>query len=419
MNLLVLGAGYDQLPMIRKSQELGHRVHVCDRDAGAPGMPLADVSLRVDTADPGAVTAAAREHDIVGICTMATNLAPRTAAIACERLGLPSITRQAAFASTDKAVLRSQCIKAGIPIAQGRAARDPEEAVAISSTVGYPVLLKPSDSSGCRGIQVVRDSSQVRSAFCAAQAESVSKMVVVEQYYGKALVFGVESLISQGETHVIIISDKIVRNHPVISTAGVTVPTVLSQKLQERVEQLVIQIHHALGLTMGASHIDFLWDGEEPIMIDIGPRLAGGSLSFELAPKLTGIDMLRFVIEQCLGSAGMPSKKPVASAGIERFFYTPCSGILEDYQLPAPSRDMLLQWRKPIGALLTSEGANVERLGFVTAIRPTIQEAEAAVQEKAGSISLTIRLGTGLVVRKHPVLYQRNQPWEYSSQLAR
>ena len=409
MNLLVLGAAYDQLPMIRRGKELGHRVHVCDRDAGAPGMSLADVPLPIDTADADAVTAAAREHDVTGICTMATNLAPRTVAVACGRLGLPSITRQAAVASTDKAVLRSQCIKAGIPVARGCAATAVEEAVAFCSAAGYPVLLKPSDSSGCRGIQVARDSSQVEAPFGAVQAESLSKTVVVEQYYEKALVFGVESLISQGRTHVTIVADKIVRNHPVISTAGLTVPTLLPREVQAKVEALVPQVHQALGLTMGASHIDFIWDGDEPRIIDIGPRLAGGPISFELAPKLTGVDMLGFVIEQCLGSAQVPDGRPVAKAGIERFFYTPCPGMLEDYSLPALEQDMLLQWRKAVGAALVSQGPNVERLGFVTAIRPTIQEAEDAVQRTADAISLTIRQGPTSVVRRQPVVYRRSQ----------
>ena len=408
MNLMILGAAYDQLPMIRKGRECGHRVHVCDRDAGAPGMSQADVPLRVDTGDVDAVTAAARQHGIDGICTMATNLAPRTVAIACQRLGLTGITPQAAFDCTDKAVLRAKCMEAGIPMARGGGARNADEAFAISSAIGYPVLLKPSDSSGCRGLQVVRNNGQLGSAFGAAQTESMSRTVIVEEYHEKALVFGAESLIANGGTSVAVISDKIVRTHPVISTAGVTIPTVLSRELQDRVEDLVMQIHHALDLTMGASHIDFLWDGDDPLIIDIGPRLAGGPLTFELAPKLTGIDMPAFVIEQCLGSAEMPARKSLTSAGIERFLYAPCSGILEDYHLPDPGRDMLVQWRKPPGASLRSEGANVERLGFVTAIRPTVEEAEAAVQEMAEGISMTIRIETGTALRERPLVYQRN-----------
>lgn len=405
MRILILGASYDQIYMIRAAKSLGYEAWVADRDPGAPGMAEATKPVVVDTSDADALEQVTREARIDGICTMATNLAPRTVAEVARRVGLPAISPEAAFNSTDKARMRALCIKAGIPVADGGVARTLDEARRLMGEMRSRVILKPSDSSGCRGIFVVTNPASLPDLFARCMQESRSGEIVVERYHEESLVFGVESLIYEGKTHIILVADKIVRRTPRLTTAGVTAPSVLTPAQLEQLSVTIQRLHDVLGLHMGASHIDFIRDGEILKVIDVGPRLAGGPLIHQLAPQLTGVDMIRHVIEQSVGTARPPKRRQVASYGIERFLYAPCEGILEDYVLPEIGDQMTIQWRKERGSVLCLDGSNVDRMGVVTAIHPMIAEAEAMVRAYVDRIQVRICDGNGQRRELRPLVY--------------
>lgn len=391
--------------MVRKAKELGHEAWVADRDPGAPGMIEATRAVPVDTSDVNALEQVAREGRIDAVCTMATNLAPRAVAEVAQRLGLRAISPQGAFNATDKARFRFLCEQAGIPVAEGGAARSLAEAERWVDTLQGQAILKPSDGSGCRGIVVLRDRSALADSFKRCAKESRSGEIVVERYHEDSLVFGVESLIHHGRAHIIVVADKIVRREPVIATAGVTTPSALTPSQLEQLKDTVQRLHEILRLPMGASHIDFVRDGEVLKVIDVGPRLAGGPLIHQLAPQLSNVDMIRFVLEQALGIETPPEPCPEKGCGVERFLYTPCDGVIEDVQFPPLGDRMTMQWRTPLGSALHMDGSNVERMGYVTAIRSSRAEAEAAVRAFAGGVVLRIRDTLGRVRELNPLLY--------------
>lgn len=405
MRILILGASYDQVAMIRTAKALGHEAWVADRDTGAPGMIEAARAVPVDTSDVGALEQVAREGRIDGVCTMATNLAPRVVAELAQRLSLRAISPQGAFNATDKARFRLLCSQAGIPVAEGGAARTLAEAERWVDALQSQAILKPSDSSGCRGIFVLKDRAALPDLFNRCAKESRSGEIVVERYHEESLVFGVESLMHDGRAHIILVADKIVRRQPFITTAGVTTPSVLTPSQLAQLQDTIQRLHEILRLPMGASHIDFVRDGDVLKVIDVGPRLAGGPLIHQLAPQLSNVDMIRFVLEQALGIATAPEPRPAKACGVERFLYAPCDGVLEDFQFPPLGDRMTMQWRKARGGALHMDGSNVERMGYVTAIRPTRADAEAAVRSFAEGVRLRIRDTGGQVRELHPLLH--------------
>jgi len=406
MKILILGTSYDQLHMIRRAKTLGYEVVVADKDPNAPGMVEADTALPISTDDLDELVRVINSYDIQGICTMATNLAPRSVAEVAQRTGLVAISPEAALNATDKSYMRRLCAAAGVPIARGGTSRTLEEAESLVNELGEKIILKPSDGSGCRGIRITRGYNGLKEAFFHSQQESRSGIVVVEQYYESALVLGVESLIFNGTTKIITVSDKVVRRQPNITTAGVTIPSVLSDSERDRLLEYVQAIHTALGLHMGATHIDFIREERILRVIDVGPRLAGGPLVYELIPRLTGVDMIGFVIEQAMGKTVCVNPRPIDRTGIERFMYPLFSGVVENVELPNLEEGMTMQWRKPQGSVLRVDGSNVDRLGFITAIRPSIPEAESAVAALANRIRMTIRDGTGIRRVVNPLLFQ-------------
>jgi biotin carboxylase len=391
--------------MLRKAKSMGLVVFVADRDAMAPGMNEADVALQIDTKDEEALIQTIGDNHIQGVCTIATNLAPRVVASVCQRFSLPSISPEAAYSATDKSLMRRLCHKAGVPIADGGDAQCLNDAIGLVNSLGYPVLFKPADASGCRGIEVVRCANDIECAYYAAAREAASGVVVVEHYYQDALVFGAESLIHNGQTTLVMVADKVVRFQPRISTAGVTIPSVLTKVEIGKLRSYLEAIHQVIGLEMGSTHIDFIHDGTEMRVIDIGPRLAGGPMIHELAPRLTNIDMIECVLRQAVGKQIDPRPGEITSVGLERHLYAPLSGVIKDVQVPSLGANMTMQWRKPSGSLLKTDGTNVDRLGYVTAIAASRQEAERKIADVMDKIELTIQCQDGRTREAKPVLY--------------
>lgn len=393
--LLVIGGSHDQRPMILKGRELGCHVIVADGNAAAPAFSLADEALVIDTSNHEALVSAARERGIAGVCTMATNLGPRSVAHVAHALGLPAISETAALAATDKHLMKQACLAAGLPVAAGETCDNVTDAVRVAEAAGFPVLLKAADASGCRGIEPAEDVAEVRARFALAQRESRNGLVVVERYYPDARVIGVESLIDRGRTEVVFSADKIVSRLPRISTAGVTVPTVFADWELATVTSQMEQLHAALGLDCGASHVDLVGADGRWLVIDVGPRLGGGPMIHHLAPQLTGIDMVDFVVRQALGQSPSLKRNENTGVGVERFFYTRVPGRLERCELPDLPEGVRLEWRKPTGTMLRADGPNVDRLGCISLVAADLATAEQRVAEVVAGIRLELSLANG------------------------
>lgn len=393
--LLVIGASHDQRPMILKGRELGCHVIAADGNPAAPALGLADEALVIDTSNHEELVAAARARGIAGVCTLATNLGPRTVAHVARRLGLPAISEAAALAATDKHLMKQACIAAGLPVAAGETCDCVEDAIRAADAAGYPVLLKAADASGCRGIEPAECAADVRDRFALAQRESRNGLVVVERYYPEARVIGVESLIDRGRTEVVFSAEKIVSRHPRISTAGVTVPTALAPWERVAVAEQLERLHAALGLDFGASHVDLVGVDGRWLVIDVGPRLGGGPMIHHLAPQLTGIDMVDFVVRQALGQSPRVAREDRLGVGVERFFYVRVPGRLERCILPELPPGVRLEWRKPPGTLLRSDGPNVDRLGCISLVAADLAAAEEQVAEVVAGIRLELTLANG------------------------
>lgn len=298
MNLLILGAGVIQQPIIRECKSLGHTTIVADYDPAAPGLADADKKLIISTNDTEALLEAANELAIDGIITTSDYPVRSVARIACE-LGLPGLSERCAEICTDKYLQRRVLGDAGLRVPH-HVLITPHDMVPASWC--FPVIVKPVDSSASRGVRRVDSADELYDAVKYAMSFSRSSCVIVEEFL-KGNEFSVEVLVQHGAAHIIAITQK--------STSGDEgryfveeqhiVPAEISQHDEVAIRETVSQALIAVGMDNCASHTEVMMTATGPVIIEIAARLGGDFITSDLVPLATGVDMMQNLIRISLG----------------------------------------------------------------------------------------------------------------------
>ena len=400
--MIIVGAGRDQVFMIDKAREMGLVTIAIDMNSEAVGKDHSDYFYPISTSDKESALEVAKHHKIDGVATSGTNDAICTVAYIKEQLNLPAlcVPYNVAVRAVRKDFWRETFGKKSVPIALGFYSDDPVALHMHLQQMDFPVLVKPSDSSGARGITVVENHEQFDRAFGFAQKYANNQRIIVEEYL-PGTVIGIESYTVDGITYPIAIADKVLSDPPHCFALGVILPTNLPEEIQSRIFDVNRKAIEALGINTGPTHIDMVVVNGEPKVIDVGPRLAGGPLIFELIPRATGVDMIDATIKQALGEDICIAIKPREIYCASFHFSAPKSGVLRSIHYDEKDLDrynitMLRFWKKGGEYVYDAQsGINrfgyIDRLGFVTASAESYQEVHKKIDEFMETLVLEIK----------------------------
>ena len=180
--LLILGAMEMHVPLILRAKELGLYVITCDYIPENPGHKLADEAYYDSTTDLDAVLKLAERLKVDGIMTYNSDPAAPTAAYVAEKLGLPGNPYEAVKIMSEKNLFRDFLYKNGLNVPKFGNFSDSEDVVKHLSEFSLPVIIKPVDSSGSKGVTVVYDNEKVKEAVESALSKSRCKKFIVEEY---------------------------------------------------------------------------------------------------------------------------------------------------------------------------------------------------------------------------------------------
>lgn len=185
--LLLLGGARPQIPLINTAHKMGYYVITCDYLPDNPGHKLADESYNVSTTDLDGVLNLARNLKIDGIVCFASDPAAPTAAYISEKMGLPTSPYNSVNILTHKDLFRDFLAKNGFktPLAIGFSEHEYSQAVQNVKKFSYPFLIKPVDSSGSKGITIVRREEDIKTAVSYALSFSRCKRFLFEEYIEK------------------------------------------------------------------------------------------------------------------------------------------------------------------------------------------------------------------------------------------
>jgi len=180
--LLVLGAMQMHVPLLKRAKERGIYVLTCDYYKHVEGHKYADEPHYDSTTDLEAVLKLSRESQIDAIMTFNSDPAALTAAYVSEKLGLPGNSYKSVKILSEKDLFRKFLKENGFNVPFFKSFDDKKSLLSEIQDFSFPVLIKPVDSSGSKGVTVVDRSEDIADAYDLAVEKSRCKRVVVEEY---------------------------------------------------------------------------------------------------------------------------------------------------------------------------------------------------------------------------------------------
>ncbi len=390
--ILILGGGRYNVPSIAAAREAGFVTLVADKNSDAPGLKAADHALPIDLNDCDSLTTAATEYGgIDGVVSMA-EVGVRAAATISARLGLPSISAQAAENATSKAAMRLGWQGIGSYSTNFEVVANPDGAhLAADRLARFPLIFKPDRSfGGSRGVTRVERAEDVASAFLAAQAGGLANSQVVIELCVDGSEHSAEVLIWKGKTSVLCIGQKIKSLRPYRVDVSVQYPAQLTTAQETAVADMCDRAVSALGLTQGVAHIEFAYTEQGPVLFELGARCGGGHTP-QIAHQVSGVNEF---VEACRMACGLaPSQfAPLHRRGADYRFLVFAPGVVERIEIPAALADDsgvidVGVTVKP-GDEIRPLRSTSERAGFLVATGETVQEAVARADRGCREISI-------------------------------
>lgn len=298
--IMILGASIYQVPLIKTAKRMGLYTIVASIPGEYPGFALADKVYYINTVDKEAILEAAREEAIDGICTTGTDVAVATIGYVCERMGLAGISERAAALATDKAQMKAAFLEHQVYASRFCCVSSLQEVYKAADEIGLPVVVKRVDSSGSRGITIVKKREKLAEAFADALDRSYKDYALVEERLSGTEI-GVDGVVQGGKLVFLAPHEKFVyRSRKITIPAGHGFPYRGSETVLREIELQVGRAVEALGLDNCSINADVFIDGDRVYMIEIGGR-TGATCIPELISMYYGIDFYEKILENAMG----------------------------------------------------------------------------------------------------------------------
>ena len=300
-DIAIIDASYLQLPLIEKAKEMGYTTHVFAWAAGDVGETVADFFYPISIVEREEILEKCKSIGICGICSIASDLAMVTVNYVAEQLGLNANSVEATNKSTNKHLMREAFELHGDPSPKSILVDDTTDLNSLQLT--FPVIVKPTDRSGSRGIFKLESKEGLSEAVHAAMDQGFEKKALIEEF-AEGQEYSVEFISYHGEHRFLAMTKKFTTGAPHFIETGHLQPAPVDAETLQRVKDVVVHALDSLDLKNGASHTELKIADDGTIrLIEIGGRMGGDCIGSDLVRYSTGYDFVKMVIDVACGNA--------------------------------------------------------------------------------------------------------------------
>lgn len=323
---MILGASELQLPAIKMAKKMGLQVIAVDMDKNAVGFKFADIGLEISTLEKEKILEFASALNVSGIMTLASDQPMNTVAYVGNRLNLKVISERVAICTTNKGVMRDTLKKNKIAIPDYKIIKDFEGFLKEIKKFNLPCIIKPTDSSGSRGVQLKCDLNSLDEAYFYSSNYSRNGEIIIEEFM-QGREFSVESMSFDGTPKIIAITEKETTGAPHFVEMGHIIPANISKVEEQQIKEIVESTIKALEITDGPSHCEVMLTESGPKIVEIGARLGGDNITTHLVPLATGYNIVKATINYAIDKEDVEQVKYRKTAIIKYINIAKCGQI--------------------------------------------------------------------------------------------
>lgn len=389
--ILIIGGGLLQCPIIETARSMKLKTVVADMNPESPGFQLANSRILMSTKDiEGMVREAKRFTDgepIHAVITAGTDASMTVAAVA-NALGLPGIRFKDAEAASNKIKMRKRLKEFQVPIPDFAPVWNIQDARDALEFLKFPLVMKPADNMGARGVIKVSNREELHSAFKHAKKYSPTGEMILEEYMEGPEV-SVDAITWNGNYRITGIADRIIEREPYFIEVGHTMPSSLSNDIQKEIERIMFMGMKALGITTGAGKGDIKITPTGVKVGEIAARLSGGFMSAYTFPLSSGINLNRAAILIALGEEPDDLEEKWKKVSIERSILASpgklvsISGVEEAKELEGVSEIFI---QNKVGDIISDPTNNIEKSGHIIITTSSLKECEDIFEKVKNTI---------------------------------
>jgi biotin carboxylase len=266
------------------------------------------------------------------------------------------------------------------------------EAMAAMPAVGLPLVVKPVDSSGSRGVRRVDAVEELAAAVDLALSNSRQGRAIIESFLD-CTECTVETFTVEGRTVVLGMSDKVHLPFPHCVSISLTYPPIFDEPTCRSIADAAARAIDATGLQNGPGHVEVILTESGPVVVEVAARGGGYRIFSDILPAISGVDPVDAVIDLAMGR--VPNVTPTrARAAVLRFFNPRMTGTVqridgvEEARRLADVHDVVVEVEvgKRVGGI-TRDG---ERPGYIISVADTRERALLAADRAEQIVRFTI-----------------------------
>ena len=293
--LLLLGGSHAEIPLIKAAQELGWFVITTGNNRDGLGHPYADKTVFADFSNKEAMLELAKAEGVTAVCSGCNDFALLSTVYVCEQLGLPGHDSYATSLEIHhKDRYRALATRLGIPTPQAKVVHNEQEFENAIAALTFPIIVKPVDLTGGKGIHRATNIEEARAAYKDATSHTRQDHIVVEEFI-EGTNHGFSAMLVKGKVAFAFAdNEQYFINKYLVSGANTpsTTPDTGLAKLRDYSERIARE----LNLVDGILHIQYIEKNDgTPFIIEICRR-PPGDLYIKFVKYATGIDYPKFIV---------------------------------------------------------------------------------------------------------------------------
>ena len=336
--ILIISGGTESIFGIKRAKELGYFVVVTDGNSNAPGFKYADDCILASTYDIDQTLKKVLDYDkkqrkINGVICIASDV-PKTVAAISSHLNLISVSMNVAQICSDKFVMKKFFKSKNIPIPWFREISSKEQLKDYLLKSDSQFVIKPVDSRGARGVLRISNKSDLIKSYNYSYSFSQVGKVILEKFISGPQL-STESIIINKKIYHVAFADRnyqfLERFSPNIIENGGQLPSQLSPEIIRKTGILLEKVSRVFDIENGILKGDIVIENNEPLIIEVAPRLSGGYFSTHQIPMSTGVDLLGLALKQAMGELNSETVvKPIKKKSIVQRYWFPEEGIVKN-----------------------------------------------------------------------------------------